>query len=349
MERITALHSSNITPTGGPADNTCIVNDQMGPFIVLYILIFTLGLPGSLLSVWGFIQSRRSQQKQSTYVFLVNLLVADILLLFALPFKILKDLGAASWKLMVFHCQASGVIIYISLYASIAFLTFIIVDHYLKDHDKAHSLRLQESSFAWLLTMVVWILLLLIMVPNMVLPTKENKVTKYLSCSSLKEKISLHWHTLTVFLNTALFLNASAAVLFSSTLAIKRLLHSHSDPKLWLDARRVVLSVTAMALAYTLSFVPYHVVRMPYTLAQAEVIKNCQTKRQLFLGKESTLFLSLLHVCLDPLLFFNLDAAFRETVRRLLHRSRNQAVGAEEQDVQGVMLPKVHAEGDTAV
>ncbi|XP_027901100.1 probable G-protein coupled receptor 171 isoform X1 [Xiphophorus couchianus] len=349
MELITVLHSSNITPTGGPAENPCIVNDQMGPFIVLYILIFTLGLPGSLLSVWGFIQSRRSQQKHSTYVYLINLLVADILLLFALPFKILKDLGSASWKLMVFHCQASGVIIYISLYASIAFLAFIIVDRYLKDHHTARSLRLQESSFAWLLTMVVWILLLLIMVPNMVLPTKDYKVTKYLSCSSLKEKISLHWHTLTVFLNTALFLNASAAVLISSALALKRLLHSHSDPKLWLDARRVVLSVTAMALAYTLSFVPYHVVRTPYTLAQAEVIKNCQTKRQLFLGKESTLFLSLLHVCLDPLLFFNLDAAFRETVRRLLRRSRNQAVEADQQVVQEVMLPKVHAEEDTAV
>lgn len=64
MELITVLHSSNITPTGGPAENPCIVNDQMGPFIVLYILIFTLGLPGSLLSVWGFIQSRRSQVGQ---------------------------------------------------------------------------------------------------------------------------------------------------------------------------------------------------------------------------------------------------------------------------------------------
>ncbi|XP_008400248.1 probable G-protein coupled receptor 171 isoform X1 [Poecilia reticulata] len=349
MELTTMLRSSNTTPAGAGEENSCIVNDQMGPFIVLYILIFAVGLPGSLLSVWGFVQSRRSQQKQSAYVYLVNLLVADILLLFALPFKILKDLGKAPWKLMVFHCQASGVIIYISLYASIAFLAFIVVDRYLEDRHTARSLRLQESSFAWLLTVVVWALLLLIMVPNMALPTKEEKVTKYLSCSSLKEKISLHWHTLTVFLNTALFLNASAAVLISSALALKRLLHSRSDPKLWLDARRVVLSVTAMALAYTLSFVPYHVVRTPYTLAQAEVIKNCQTKRQLFLGKESTLFLSLLHVCLDPLLFFHLDAAFRETVRRLLRRSRNQAVDAEEQVVQEVMLPKAHADEDTAV
>lgn len=65
-------------------------------------------------------------------MYLLNLLMADVLLLLALPFKILKDLGAAPWTLMVFHCQASGVTIYISLYASIAFLTFIIVDLYLQ-------------------------------------------------------------------------------------------------------------------------------------------------------------------------------------------------------------------------
>ncbi|XP_015225177.1 PREDICTED: probable G-protein coupled receptor 171, partial [Cyprinodon variegatus] len=110
---------------------------------------------------------------RSTTVYLINLLLADILLLLVLPFKILKDLQAAPWELMVFQCQASSVTMYISLYASIAFLAFIIVDHYLKDRHTAQSLRLQEAGFAWLLSLVVWMLLLLIMVPNMALPTKE--------------------------------------------------------------------------------------------------------------------------------------------------------------------------------
>lgn len=38
----------------------CIVNDQMGPFIVIYILIFIISLPGNLLSVWAFIRSPRT-------------------------------------------------------------------------------------------------------------------------------------------------------------------------------------------------------------------------------------------------------------------------------------------------
>ncbi|XP_028275608.1 probable G-protein coupled receptor 171 [Parambassis ranga] len=332
--------ASNLSDGAAAAEKEqCIVNDQMKPFTVLYILIFIISVPGILLSVWAFIRSHRAQQR-STTVYLINLLTADLLLLLALPFKVLKDHGAAPWSLMVFHCQASAVAIYISLYASIAFLAFIIIDRYLEDHHTVRSLQLQEAGFARLLSLVVWLLLLLIMVPNMALPTKEVKERQYLSCSSLKTDIGLHWHALTVFLNTALFLNASAAVLVSSGLALKRLLRSRNDPKLWVDARRVARSVAAVAVAYILSFVPYHMVRTPYTLAQTKVITDCGTRRQLFLGKEATLLLSVLHLCFDPLLCFYLHAPFRHTVTRMLHPSRDsQPVSEEEEAAEGMMQP----------
>lgn len=161
-------------------------------------------------------------------------------------------------------------------------------------------------------------------------PLQERQ---YLSCSSLKTDIGLHWHALTVFLNTALFLNASAAVLVSSSLALKRLLRSRNDPELWVDARRVARSVAAVAVAYILSFVPYHMVRTPYTLAQTKVITDCQTKRRLFLGKEATLLLSVLHLCFDPLLFFYLHTPFRHTVTGMLRPStENQPVSGEEEE-----------------
>ena len=162
-EAATLLMTSPSSNFSSVEAERCIVNNQMEPFTVLYILIFIIGLPGSLLSVWTFIRSPRvkvgplpteaghyrrgrstqvssdltdncvcRQLHQSSSVYLLNLLAADLLLLLALPFKILKDIGAAPWSLMVFHCQASAVTIYISLYASIAFLAFIITDRYLQ-------------------------------------------------------------------------------------------------------------------------------------------------------------------------------------------------------------------------
>lgn len=340
--------SSNSSAGGAEAGKQCIVNDQMGPFTVLYILISVISLPGNLLSVWAFIRSPRAKvlQQQSTSVYLVNLLAADLLLLLALPFKILKDLGAAPWSLMVFHCQASAVTMYISLYASVAFLAFIITDRYLQDSNS----RLREVGFARLLSLVVWLLLLLIMVPNMALPIQEVQEQRYLSCSSLKKDISLHWHALTVFLCTALFLNASAAVLISSGLALRRLLGSRKNPALWADARRAAGSVAAVAFAYILCFVPYHVVRTPYTLAQTRFITDCQTKRRLFLGKESTLLLTMLHLCFDPLLFFHLYEPFRQTVRKMLPHGRNQtASDAEEPAAEEMMQPATSVRQEDAV
>lgn len=161
---------------------------------------------------------------------------------------------------------------------------------------------------------------------------------KYLSCSSLKAGISLQWHTLSIFLCGALFLNASAAVLISSGLTLRRLLGSRSDVKLWVDARQAAGSVAAVALAYILCFVPYHVVRTPYTLAQNKVITDCQTKRQLFLGKESTLLLTVLHLCFDPLLFFHLHEPFRQTVRQVLSCIKKQAAAGPEVQAAEVML-----------
>ncbi|XP_059187732.1 G-protein coupled receptor 171 [Centropristis striata] len=342
--------SSNFSTGGAAEGKQCIVNDQMGAFTVFYVLVFIVGLPGNLLSVWIFIRSPRAQQQQSTVVYLVNLLAADLMLLLALPFKLLKDLGAAPWSLMVFHCQASAVTIYISLYASIAFLAFIITDRYLQDCHTLRALRLQEVGFARLLTLVVWLLLLLIMVPNMALPIQQVQEQRYLSCSSLKFDISLHWHALTVFLCTALFLNASAAVFFSSGLALKRLLASRKDPKLWVEARRVAGSVMTVALAYILSFVPYHVVRTPYTLAQTKVITDCHTKRQLFLGKESTLLLSVLHLCFDPLLFFYFYAPFRQTVLQMFPCSSTQKLShAEEPAAEAMMEPATSVQQEEAV
>lgn len=171
----------------------------------------------------------------------------------------------------------------------------------------------------------------------------------YLSCSSLKKDISLHWHALTVFLCTALFLNASAATLISSTLAVKKLLRSRSDPKLWANARRVAASVAAVALAYVFSFVPYHVVRTPYTLAQTKLITDCETKKRLFLGKESTLLLSVLHLCFDPLIFFYLNAPFRHTIRKLFPCLGNHAIrDAKVEAAEEMMQPATSAQQEAA-
>lgn len=57
-------------------------------------------------------------------------------------------------------------------------LVFLMADGslLLQDCQTLRSLRLQEVGFARLLSVVVWLLLLLIMVPNMALPIQQVQV-----------------------------------------------------------------------------------------------------------------------------------------------------------------------------
>lgn len=294
----------------------CVINDNMVPFATIYIIIFLIGMVASLVALWAFITSRSA--KKCINVYLINLLTSDFLLMLALPVKIAKDLGNASKGLTIFHCQVSGPLIYINMYASIIFLAFVSIQRYLQITRSSKLLRLQDVGFAVLMSSVVWFLVLFINVPNMAIPIKKDIEDKVgLTCADLKEDLGKHWHALSVFLGMAIFFNASVAVLLSNGLVLRKFWSQHeSEPEEKAIARHAVVNIALVTLAYVVSFVPYHVVRMPYTFTQIEVITECTLKKSLFLAKESTLLLAILHLCFDPVLYFVFCRAFRYQITK---------------------------------
>ncbi|KAJ8368121.1 hypothetical protein SKAU_G00081490 [Synaphobranchus kaupii] len=291
----------------------CTVNDQMVPFTVLYGFIFLTGLIGSLLALWAFVRSRNA--KKCMNVYLINLLISDFLLTLALPFKIAVDLEVAPWRLKIFHCQVSAVLIYISMYASIIFLAFVSADRYLQITQSSRLYRIQEVGFARMMSAVVWTLVLFVMVPNMAIPIKDIPEKELVTCAEFKQKLGLHWHMLTNFLCMAIFLNASAAVLVSNGFVLKRLWGSRGGSEQErASSRQATRNIAVVTLAYMVCFVPYHGVRTPYVLTQNQIITSCPVKRHLFLAKESTILLAVMHLCFDPILYFYLSHSFRQRV-----------------------------------
>ncbi|XP_067307696.1 G-protein coupled receptor 171 [Pseudorasbora parva] len=307
---------------GNPNTSICVVNDNMVPFATIYILIFLIGVVTSMVALWAFITSRSA--KKCINVYFINLLTSDFLLMLALPVKIAKDLGNDSKSLTIFHCQVSAPLIYINMYASIIFLAFVSVQRYLQITRSSKLLRLQEVGFAVLMSSVVWFLVLFINVPNMAIPIKEHIEDKVgLTCSDLKDDIGKHWHALSVFLGMAIFFNASVAVLLSNGLVLKQLWgRRDSDPEEQASARQAFINIALVTLAYVMCFVPYHAVRMPYTFTQMEVITECTLKKNLFLAKESTLLLAILHLCFDPVLYFVICHAFRNKITKAFSNKR---------------------------
>ncbi|NWI86244.1 GP171 protein, partial [Pitta sordida] len=286
----------------------CHIYEEMEPFTYFYYLIFLMGFIGSCFALWAFTQ--KDQKQKSLSIYLINLLTADFLLTLTLPVKIIVDLGIASWNLRIFHCQVTACCIYLNMYLSIIFLGFVSMDRCLQLMYSSKMYRIQEPGFAKMLSVVVWAMVLLITVPNMAIPIQHIEERPGAGCIDFKTKFGRDWHVFTNFICTAIFLNFSAVILISNFLVVRQLYrHKYSESSG--SARKALAHILLVTAGYLLCFVPYHAVRIPYTLSQGSPSTSCPLRRTLFKAKEATLLFAVSNLCFDPILYYHLSKSFR--------------------------------------
>ncbi|NXI58744.1 GP171 protein, partial [Chloroceryle aenea] len=286
----------------------CHIGEEMEPFTYFYYLIFLMGFIGSCFSLWAFTQ--KGQKEKCMSIYLINLLTADFLLTLALPVKIIVDLGVASWKLRIFHCQVTASFIYMNMYLSIIFLGFVSMDRCLQLMHSCKIYRIQEPGFAKMLSAVVWTMVLLITVPNMAIPVQTIEERPQAGCIEFKTKLGRDWHVFTNFICTAIFLNFSAVILISNFLVVRQL-YRNKYGESYAKVKKALVNILLVTAGYLLCFVPYHIVRIPYTLSQSNTITSCSLKQALFKAKESTLLFAVSNLCFDPILYYYLSKSFR--------------------------------------
>ncbi|NWU96309.1 GP171 protein, partial [Upupa epops] len=286
----------------------CPISEEMEPFTYFYYLIFLTGFIGSCFALWAF--TRKDQKQKCMSIYLINLLAADFLLTLALPVKIIVDLGVASWKLRIFHCQVTACFIYLNMYLSIIFLGFVSMDRCLQVMHSSKIYRIQEPGFAKMLSAVVWLMVLLITVPNMAIPIKPVEERLVSGCIDFKTKFGRDWHVFTNFICTAIFFNFSALILISNLLVVRQL-YRNKYSESYANVKKALISILLVTAGYLLCFVPYHIVRIPYTLSQSNTITSCSLKQALFKAKESTLLFAVSNLCFNPILYYHLSKSFR--------------------------------------
>ncbi|XP_053564984.1 G-protein coupled receptor 171 [Bombina bombina] len=316
-----------MTQTSNISHTVCNVNKNMEPFTYLYYLIFMVGFFGSCFALWAF--TRQENNKKCTSIYLINLLIADFLLTLALPFKIVVDLGVASWRLKIFHCQVTAVIIYVNMYISIIFLGFVSMDRCLQTIHSSKLYQIQKSGFAKMISSVVWALVLFIMLPNMLIPINDIPEREIVGCIEFKQKIGRDWHVLSNFISIAIFCNCSAIILISNCLTVKRLC-KNKDCDEYNNIKQALVNIFLVTAGYIICFLPYHIVRIPYTLSQGDFITDCRLKQVLFHAKESTLLLSVSNLCFDPILYFYLSKTFRSKITKTFSIKKEVKMNKEE-------------------
>lgn len=139
----------------------------------------------------------------------------------------------------------------------------------------------------------------------------RDNVPDMVSCDVLHSKqLSLFYKVIHSCLAIIFLLVLISLIFFYSTTSRRLLLAQKTQPassnskKLTKSRRNMLVLVSVFCFC----FVPYHLVRLPYAF-----IKNllCSSSWWFFYLKELTIVVSVLNICLDPLIYFIFCKAFR--------------------------------------
>ncbi|XP_058489099.1 P2Y purinoceptor 12-like [Solea solea] len=295
-------------------------------FPVLYSVLFLVGLSLNAVAVWVFF---RIPSRSHFIIYLKNIVVADVVMTFTFPFKVLSDSNMASTGLRVFVCRASSVLFYLTMYISILFFGLISIDRCRKTLSPFRGTNAARLARRKLLSGSIWTFLLALCLPNVILMWK-TPTSKYFKCSDLKTPGGLFWHEVVNHVCQVIFWGNLVTVIVCYTLITKELYRSYSRTKTHSaggtmsrmpqqPTKKMSANVFLVLAVFFVCFVPFHFARVPYTMSQTRgVLFHCQLKLFFFQLKESTLFLSSLNALLDPLIYFFLCKSFRTTLFKTL-------------------------------
>lgn len=273
---------------------------------IVYAVISIAGFFSNILALWVFYF--RTQKTNSITVYMKNLAISDLLLSLCLPFR-----AAYNHRNYPTLCQVVGIVFYLTMYVSILLLSLICLDRYLKIIWPLRKFWIHTVPHSTTASRVVWLLCSTIMLCHF-FETGNPKCFHFKSKSALGAALNMT-AVVIFFLLLLFFLYAYCKI------SLK--LYRVSLRKTQLQGKRAstrAVSKTFVVLAiFIVCFTPYHMVRVPYILAQVNMISDTWHIEVLHFANELVLCITALNCCFDPVIFFFLSSSFKRVMLAATH------------------------------
>ncbi|XP_047227361.1 probable G-protein coupled receptor 34 [Girardinichthys multiradiatus] len=309
-------NSSQASVTNTSDTDNCVDNKMLQmPLVVLYSIIFILGLIGNLLALWVFFFVR--SKRNSMRVFLINLALADLLLAICLPFRIQYHLQKNQWKMWPWLCKTVGYFFYMNMYISITLLGLISVDRYLRIYGSAGTRnKLQSPTWSIAVCVIIWMVALAIMLPFVI--TKSHSTTMCFHYRNIEKEDMWKVH-INIIMLAVFWLVFICLMVSYGKIAQKLFQRSQDCPHLPTAPHysQVARKSFFILFLFVVCFVPYHIIRGFYITTQINNV-SCVWKNLADKLNETSLVFSALNSCLDPVMFFLLSGSVRKEMRRFM-------------------------------
>ncbi|KAM3925296.1 P2Y purinoceptor 11 [Leptodactylus fuscus] len=306
--------------------NTSYSHVQINYLAPVYGVEFFLALLGNGFAIW-LLLPRGSKKSHAGIIFSLNLAVSDLAYALSLPLLVAYYAMGKNWVFGLAMCQVERFLFNCNLYGSIFFITCISANRCLGVVYPFYARGKVESKHAKVASVIVWVIVATISAP----------VFKFSAIKDVGEKKECIGTALDSMLPSyipySLFLAGFGCglpfvITFFSYIGIARAVcKSHGLESR--EKRKVVTMVCIVVALYSISFLPYHILRN-LNLRNRLKPPSCQLSSHVHSAFQVTRALVALNPCIHPLLY----TSVMDNVRARLGCCQ----GSEEQKSEDIRL-----------
>ncbi|XP_026150158.1 C-C chemokine receptor type 5 [Mastacembelus armatus] len=298
----------------------CVYERHGASFLpTLYSIFFILGFLGNSLVIWVIACGARL--RSMTDVCLINLAIADLLLVCSLPF--LAHQARDHWVFGDVMCKVVLGIYHIAFYCGIFFICLMSIDRYLAIVHAVYAMRARTRSFGAIAAAVTWVAGILASFPDVIFLKQQYNSSMLHFCypeyptAANDSHSNFHfWRIFRLLKMNILGMFIPLVIMgFCYSKILWRLLNSQSSKK---QAIHVVLIVVAV---FILCWVPYNVASFFKALELMNLYTQCETSKAIILALQVTEAFAYSHSCLNPILYVFVGEKFRKHLLRLMNRA----------------------------
>lgn len=294
--------------TGQGVENCQATNEALYKFYAaVMIIIFILALPLNASVLHLFIFKLKFWKSNTNNIFLFNLVLADILLLFCLPIKAYNFIHGVRRSEEDAVCKAMLFMLFLNRGASIAFLTVTSIDRYFNVVHPGRKNLLRALKKSPQISILIWLFLLPLTIPTM--------LKNFECCNSHKDDDTQREDTMikdvvdslreTVFFTQIVI--PFIILVYCTVRIVNRLRKKTVGDRTKL--RRAVFLVTTVMVVFSFCFLPCTIARMVLLIARVNANETFQDKAAV--AFDGLMVLSYIDCLLDPLIYCFCSTKFK--------------------------------------